>query len=166
VDERAEQLAQLRDTRDQAIRLMKQVRDASAEVGIIFAAAMFEVIDGVPVTASVTVSVAPFPNEDDGDGLEVMAETLRTRLEGGERVEDASIADLPAGRAVRTREVQESPEPAADGGHSATFCVQYLLPIVADRSLVAMTFSTPVLVLSDEFEVLFEAIASSLKISP
>lgn len=44
VNARAEQLPQLSDTRGQAVRLMKHVRDVSNAVGIIFAAVMFEVV--------------------------------------------------------------------------------------------------------------------------
>jgi hypothetical protein len=167
VDDRARQLPQLRETRDRAIRLIKQVRDAGDEIGIVFAAAMFEVVEGVPVVASATVSAGPLlgvdaAGLDEEARLETIASTLRATTA---RVEDISIAELPAGRAVRIQQLHEGPGSPL-GGSLVTFSVQYLLPVVHDETLVAMTFATPTVALADDFVPLFDAIASSLELTP
>jgi hypothetical protein len=169
VEERAQQLPQLRDSRDQAMRLMKQVRDAGDAVGIIFAAVMFEVVEGVPVVASMTISAGPlFFNSDDlapeGDRLEAIATTIRAAKNSGSRLEDDSVVELPAGRALRLQQMQ--PSEGSGDPQVMTFSVQYLLPVEPDQTLIAITFSTPTVVLADEFAPLFDAIASTFELRP
>jgi hypothetical protein len=165
VDDRAAQIPQLRETRDEAVRLVKQVRDAADAVGMVFAAVMLEVLEGVAVVASATVTVSPLMDErvagDDEDArLESIAATLRA---SSDRLEDVALAELKPGRAVRVKRLSEGPGSPL-GGSLVTFSVQFLLPVPADETLVAITFATPTVALADEFEPLFDAIASSLEI--
>ncbi|MEA2411599.1 MAG: hypothetical protein QOC77_2160 [Thermoleophilaceae bacterium] len=164
VDERAQQIPELRDSRDQAIRLMRQVRDVSEEVGIVFAAAMFDVVEGVPVVASATVTAGPLIGIDaaasEEDRLESIAAALRAN---SERVEDISVADLPPGRAVRIQQLHEGAESPL-GGSLVTFSVQYLLPVAGEDTLVAITFATPTVALAEGFIPLFDTIAATLEI--
>jgi hypothetical protein len=171
VDARAEQLPQLSDSRAEAVRLMKQVRDVSDAVGIIFAAVMFEVIEDVPVVASMTISAGPLAFEGEepapgGDRLEAMATALRAANDSGRRLEDASIVELPAGRAVRVQQMQPSDGPTLPEPQVMTFSVQYLVPLERDESLVAITFSTPTMALADEFVPLFDGIAATFELRP
>jgi hypothetical protein len=166
VDERAQEIPQLAESRDQAIRLMRQVRDVSEEVGIVFAAAMFDVVEGVPVVASATVSVGPLIGIEgagsEEDRLEAIATTMRASTK---RVEELSIVPLQPGSAVRIQQLHEGEESPL-GGSLASFSVQYLLPVAGEDTLVTITFATPTVALADGFVPLFDAIAATLELNP
>jgi hypothetical protein len=162
VEERIAQLPQLDDMRDQAIELLRLVRDGSLQAGIAIAAVMFDLVERVPITASMTVSAIQMPEAADVDS---MADELRSGHEPGAHNEAVSVVELPAGRAVRIQKLQEG-EASPSGSSTVTFHLQYLVPVAKADTLAAITFATPTVALADSFVPLFAGIASTFELRP
>jgi hypothetical protein len=166
VDERLgtdPRLANLR--RDVLATLGRGSREAN-EAGAIRASMLIDTLDGVPVSASMVLTVVPALLGDDGTVLtsaETMADQLGTTLPGGSDGIAVDVVELPAGAAARARWHEEKPVRPSSIQRPGTDHVQYFLPVpTSDRTLV-VAFSTPSVRLTDAFTELFAAIAESAR---
>lgn len=117
---------------------------------------------GRPVSATLLVSVGASPAGRPGDLSAIEAALAGTsRLD--EVVVEHGVVDLPAGRAVRIRRTVTLRPSFAPGREIPVGATQFFVPIPQTDSVLVLAFSTPVVVLADAFNELFDAIAGTLQ---
>lgn len=164
VDARVAQSPAAVHNRQVLVRLLRRTAREAEQGGMVFASMMSEVAEGVPVSASATVTLrtATAPNglgpiSDPGD----VAGYLRSDDEGiGGQQGEVRVVDIPAGRAVRLQGIQEGDVSGLASG-VVTLVVQYFIPVPGTPSLAVLTFATPTLALAEPFIGLFDAMAEN-----
>jgi hypothetical protein len=111
-------------------------------------------IDGVPLALSLVVSLVPFAA--DAIDLERLAPGL-----DDEGVQ-ATVVDLPAGRALRRERVEARDASDLAVSQLDTLLVDYVLPGPGETALM-LTFSSPLVVVADALAELFEAVAATVR---
>lgn len=119
-------------------------------------------IAGVPVAGSLTTYLVPPP----ADGTSV--DDLAAALAGdGQQV---TVADLPAGRAVRiVRDADPPPQYIEDGAPSGSASplgsreVQVLIPVPGGQAWLLLAFAAPLPPLASAMTGLFDAVSQTLR---
>jgi hypothetical protein len=143
-------------------RLLRRTAREAAQGGMIFASLMSEVAEGVPVSASATVTLrsavslggAPISNSGD------IAGHLRGQARAGWRGIEVRVAEIPTGSVVRLQGLQEGDVGGLATG-VVTLVVQYFVPVPGTPSLAVLTFTTPTLALAEPFTALFDTMAEN-----
>jgi hypothetical protein len=148
--------------RQVANMLHRAAREARTN-GAVLASMYSEALEGRPVSASLIASVAPLQDArkgQEGPDLEALKQRLSRALGQNESLQEASVVELRAGRAIRMskRTITEAFERQV-----TSEVVQYWVPVPGHPQVVALTFSTPNLGLSEPFGELFTTIAESLR---
>jgi hypothetical protein len=107
-------------------------------------------ISGVPVPASLAIFLLP-PDDD----RVIAADRLAHAISSAEQ--QASVVDLPAGRAVRMLHPQVSAEKRGSATH------EIFLPVPDSGWWLLLAFATPIGPLSRPLSALFDAIAATLR---
>ncbi|GGR11618.1 hypothetical protein GCM10015536_16410 [Streptomyces griseomycini] len=83
---------------------------------------------------------------------------------------DASVVELAAGTAVRTRRATGQPDVSAPSGVPGSpddalpsVTLDYQVPVPGTEAHLLLTFSTPLVQIADAMVELFDAVAASLK---
>jgi hypothetical protein len=118
-----------------------------------------QTILGVPIPASLVISLTPAPP----DGRAVPPQQLAATLEGDREV---SLTDLPAGPAVRTRRRTVPPGDDPSGNILPVTNLDLFVPVPASGSYLVLAFSTNLDPLADSMVSLFDAIAGTLQWLP
>ena len=163
VDAHVAQSPAAADNRQVLVRLLRRTAREAAQGGMIFASLMSEVAEGVPVSASATVTLRTATTSSGGASISDPADIARYLRDrggaGGQRAE-LRVVDIPAGRAVRLQGMQEGDVSGVASG-VVTLVVQYFLPVPGTESLAVLTFTTPTLALAEPFAGLFDAMAEN-----
>lgn len=157
VAERVARSPGLAPRRRQMRRMLLAEARAATEAGAVDSALLSEVIEGLPVTAALAVSLLDAPASTGGTG----SATLMTDLaESWGRGGAVSREKLPNGPAVRLRASQTLPF-HQDGDHRVVETVQFFVPTPAEDLFAVLSFSTPTLEVVEELVLFFDAIAGS-----
>ena len=150
------------ENRQVLVRLLRRTARDAADRGMVFASLMSEVAEGIPVSASATVTLSGALDSEErsiSDPSRIATE-LRTKDGGAGRRREVSVVDLPAGRAVRLVGTRTGDvEGIAEG--IVTHEVQSFVPVPGTRLLAVLTFTTPVLALAEPFTGLFDTMAQN-----
>ncbi|GAA2012874.1 hypothetical protein GCM10009839_04280 [Catenulispora yoronensis] len=111
-------------------------------------------IRGIPVAASLLVTLIPRPEGQVKPSLEAMAQGLA--VEG----RDARVEKMPAGKALVQR--YKTPPQPGDGSTYPDTHYDALFDVPNTNSQLLLSFSTPVAPLADVLTELFESVALSL----
>ncbi|MEW6477212.1 MAG: hypothetical protein AB1679_33585 [Actinomycetota bacterium] len=127
----------------------------------VHAALLSDVIEGVPVAASLIVSLREGQSASASAGLNpaVVAQGLRQALDGKGAAE---VRELPLGPAVQVRQRVLAQVPVGEGPTAEVETVQWFVPLPDGRHLALLSFSTPNVGLAEPFGKLFDAIAATL----
>ncbi|MEU9554943.1 hypothetical protein [Streptomyces fumanus] len=142
--------------------LLAQAEAAYAEGGIELYVSL-QRAGALTVPASLLVSLVP-PGPR---GSAPTVQDLAARFSAEEEAE-VSVADIPAGKAVRVRRTTGQPDrsvPVGGTGPSEALpsvTVQYQLPVPGTDGHLLLTFSTPLVRIADAMVELFDAVAGSL----
>lgn len=147
---------QLRQQLQDQLMTMAQTAHASGGIEIYLCQ---QAILGVPIPASLVISLTP----PAPDGRTVTPEQLARTLPGDREV---SLADLPAGTAVRTRRQVVPPEGDPSGNILPVTNLDLYVPVPASGSYLVLAFSTSLDPLADSMVGLFDAIAGTLQWLP
>ncbi|MBW8803944.1 MAG: hypothetical protein JF587_08805 [Catenulisporales bacterium] len=115
-------------------------------------------IHGIPVSASLLVTVIPRPAGQAKPSMEAMA--LAVSAEG----RDARVEEMPAGKALVQR--YKTPPQPGDGSTYPDTHYDALFDVPNTNSQLLLSFSTPVAPLADVLTELFESVALSLAWRP
>jgi hypothetical protein len=149
-------LARLR--RQTEANLVHQAEEAAAGGGIeLFVTT--EPVAGVPLPATLLVSLAP-PAPDPGV---VTPSDLVTHLAATHPAEQATLADLPAGLAVRHRYRAVSQPDPDEAEIVSVNLTTYLAVPEGEGAYLMLSFSTPVEPLGDAMAGLFDAISATVR---
>jgi hypothetical protein len=134
----------VRQLRRELTAMLRQYARQAASHHATYAALMYQVVDGVPLSASLVIACGLAPSGDVGAVL----------ADGGSYQDFATLAG-PAVRVARTELLDPGAVPTAE--------VQYAVPVPGSELVLLMTFSTPNVALADPLGELFDAIARTLE---
>jgi hypothetical protein len=170
VDERVRQIPELAPYRaDLANMLRKMARDAH-DAGAIYMGCMAENFDGVPLSATVTVSVLGAKNNQ-GATLSTdpraIADSLRsiTPRREGDAWRTVTTVDIPeVGTAARTFGVEDVPVAQGDSRTLRMVLTQTYIPVpgLTDQ-VVLVSGASPVLDLAEAFHDIFDAVTGTFR---
>ncbi|MFJ6837483.1 hypothetical protein [Streptomyces sp. NPDC091209] len=170
VDERIREVPELADYRgDLAAVLRKMAKDAY-DSGAVYMGCMAENFDGVPLTATLTVSVLGSQNKR-GVALSTdpraIAESLRTvtaRREG-DAWRTVTTVDIPqVGVAARTFGVEDIPVAQGDTRTLRMVLTQTYIPVPGTTDqVVLVSGASPVLDLAEAFHDIFDAVTGTFR---
>lgn len=165
VDTRVRDVPALADQRAAVVRLLRTVAREAERAGAVYCAAMAEPVDGLGLTASVTVSLL-----DAGAGGVVprdargIAASLRAKAARGpdDTWRTVRLVDLPgAGPAARATGVEDVDLPER-GGWVRCVTMETLVPVPGAPGRVALVAcSSPSLHLAEAMHDLFDAVSST-----
>ncbi|MET8132006.1 hypothetical protein [Streptomyces sp. NPDC005251] len=170
VDERIREIPELAEYRgDLAAVLRKTAKDAYAS-GAVYMGCMAENFDGVPLTATLTVSVLGSQNKQGvtlSTDPRAIAESLRTvtaRREG-DAWRTVTTVDLPqVGVAARTFGVEDVPVAQGDTRTLRMVLTQTYIPVPGTTDqVVLVSGASPVLDLAEAFHDIFDAVTSTFR---
>ncbi len=145
--------------RSQTERQLVEAAEAAAERAGVEMYIATETVAGVPVSASLVISLLPaLPAGTDGArGRGRLAAELRT--DGAE----VTLVDLPAGPAVRRRWTKRTSEATRLGATDDSVLVDFYLTVPGGSALVLLSFATPLLPIAEAMAEFFEAVASTAR---
>jgi hypothetical protein len=143
--------------RGQLERRIRSVLRGAREQRVGFCAMLVAWVDGLPVTADLTVGV----RDAAGDDAAVIAAQLRGRM----RAEVSVLDGLEIGPVVRAKFRQRAGESSARQPAEAAVW-QYFIPEPDGRKVAVLTAASSVLALEDEFGDYFDAIVASFSFEP
>lgn len=108
---------------------------------------------GLPLSASLVVTLTPLHHQED---VAVPPERLAEVL--APRSDEVTIADLPAGPAVRTRRRLPGPD-----GQPPITNLDVHIPVPESSAYLVLSFSTPLAPLADAMVGLFDSISETLR---
>lgn len=156
VEERVRRSPELAPRRRQIRRTLLAEARAATEAGAVDAALLSEVIEGLPVTAALTVSLLDAPPSGGGSGVAALMAGLAGT---GGSAGAVSREKLPHGPAVRLRMSQALPGPG--GTRREVETVQFFVPTPAQDLFAVLSFSTPTPEVVEELVLFFDAIAAT-----
>jgi len=168
VDARIAAAPEIGQRRQDVLRTLRRAARDAAERGVSMASMMVEAPDGQGMSASVHVALLKVGAGDDGGPPVTHPELIRDLLAGtasggGWRHPAAvEVRHLPAGTAVRLSGLRETDVPGATGALISS-ALQYYIPVPGTEAVALLSFSTPVVALTELFERLFDAIAASFE---
>ncbi|MEV6313630.1 hypothetical protein [Streptomyces sp. NPDC051776] len=129
------------------------VAEAGVEKGGVVLYLSFMEVGGVPLSASLLVSVVA----ERFRAIDTVAALAREGLGEVEPVK------LPAGPAARRRRTERSKESRRMGTEFADTVVEYFVPVPDRDETLMLTFSTPLEPIADAMAELFDAVAGTLR---
>ncbi|MFF9027366.1 hypothetical protein [Streptomyces iakyrus] len=170
VDERVRETPELAPYRADVTTMLRKMAKDAHESGALYMGCMAENFDGIPLSATVTVSVLGARNKQ-GVALSTdpraIAETLRSitpRREGDawRKVTTVEIPDV--GPAARTYGVEDVPVAEGDARTLRMVLTQTYVPLPgATDKVVLVSGASPVLDLADAFHDIFDAVTSTFR---
>ena len=160
---------ELREARRELTAMLRRYARQAASRGAVYAALMYQEVEGLSLSASLLVAVGEAPR--DAAGRPVLDPAALGRImsgladAGAPAAADRPPADLfetPAGTAARLRRTTDSGFAGTDGRTVVTAETQYFVPVPGTDKVLALTFSTPNLPARQILEELFDAIAGTL----
>ncbi|MFD3842087.1 hypothetical protein ACFWWC_38430 [Streptomyces sp. NPDC058642] len=170
VDERVRATPELEPYRADLTAMLRKMAKDAQESGAIYLGCMAENFDGVPLTATVTVSVVGAKNQQ-GVALStdprVIAESLSTvtpRREG-DAWRKVTTVDIPeVGTAARTFGVEDVPVEQGDSRTLRMVMTQTYIPVPGTTDqIVLVSGASPVLDLAEAFHDIFDAVTSTFR---
>ncbi|AXL90282.1 hypothetical protein C4J65_19840 [Streptomyces sp. CB09001] len=170
VDERLAETPELAPYRADLTAMLRKMAKDAHDSGALYLGCMAENFDGVPLTATVTVSVLGAKNKQ-GVALSTdpraIADSLRTitaRREGA-AWRKVTTVDVPeVGPAARTYGVEDVPVAPGDSRTLRMALTQTYIPVpgTTDR-VVLVSGASPVLDLAEAFHDIFDAVTSTFR---
>ncbi|NEC38574.1 hypothetical protein [Streptomyces rubrogriseus] len=170
VDERLAETPELAPYRADLTAMLRKMAKDAHDSGALYLGCMAENFDGVPLTATVTVSVLGTKNKQ-GVALSTdpraIADSLRTitaRREG-DAWRKVTTVDVPeVGPAARTYGVEDVPVAPGDSRTLRMALTQTYIPVpgTTDR-VVLVSGASPVLDLAEAFHDIFDAVTSTFR---
>ncbi|MFI9153678.1 hypothetical protein [Streptomyces sp. NPDC053367] len=170
VDERVREVPELAPYRSELTAMLRKMAKDAHESGAVYLGCMAENFDGVPLSATITVSVLGAKNKQ-GVALSTdpraIAESLRTitpRREG-DAWRKVTTVDIPeVGVAARTYGVEDVPVAQGDSRTLRMALTQTYIPIPgATDQVVLVSGASPVLDLAEAFHDIFDAVTSTFR---
>ncbi|MFE9058818.1 hypothetical protein [Streptomyces mutabilis] len=152
-----------------ATMLRKMAKDAH-ESGALYMGCMAENFDGVPLSATVTVSVLGAKNQQGvtlSTDPRAIAESLRTIIprREGDAWRTVTTVDIPGvGTAARTYGVEDVPVAQGDSRTLRMVLTQTYIPVPGTTDqVVLVSGASPVLDLAEAFHDIFDAVTSTFR---
>ncbi|MFG3209130.1 hypothetical protein [Streptomyces tendae] len=170
VDERLDETPELGPYRADLTAMLRKMAKDAHDSGALYLGCMAENFDGVPLTATVTVSVLGAKNKQ-GVALSTdpraIADSLRTitaRREG-DAWREVTTVDLPeAGPAARTYGVEDVPVAQGDSRTLRVVLTQTYVPVPGTTDqVVLVSGASPVLDLAEAFHDIFDAVTGTFR---
>ncbi|MGP3922641.1 hypothetical protein [Streptomyces sp. 8N616] len=140
--------------RRESEELLRGAAEAGADKGGVVLYLSFMDVSGVPLSASLLVSVV----KERFRALDTVAALAR---EGQGEVEPVKLP--AAGAAARRRRTERSRESKRLGTEFADTVVEYFVPVPGRDETLMLTFSTPLEPIADAMAELFDAVAGTLR---
>ncbi|WP_436738302.1 hypothetical protein [Streptomyces sp. BBFR102] len=170
VDERVRETPELAPYRTDLTTMLRKMTKDAHDSGALYLGCMAENFDGVPLSATVTVSVVGAKNQQGvvlSTDPRAIAESLRTitpRREGDawRKVTTVGIPDV--GPAARTYGVEDVPVAQGDSRTLRMVLTQTYIPVPgATDQIVLVSGASPVLDLADAFHDIFDAVTGTFR---
>ncbi|MFE9704661.1 hypothetical protein [Streptomyces sp. NPDC005930] len=170
VDERLEETPELRPYRTDLTAMLRKMAKDAHDSGALYLGCMAENFDGVPLSATVTVSVLGAKNKQ-GVALSTdpraIADSLRTitaRREG-DAWRKVTTVDIPeVGPAARTYGVEDVPVAPGDSRTLRMVLTQTYIPVPGTTDqVVLVSGASPVLDLAEAFHDIFDAVTGTFR---
>ncbi|MFD7687854.1 hypothetical protein [Streptomyces sp. NPDC059781] len=170
VDERVRETPELAPYRADVTTMLRKMAKDAQESGAVYMACMAENFDGVPLSATVTVSVLGAKDKA-GVALSTdpgaIADSLRTvtaRREG-DAWRTVTTVDIPdAGTAARTYGVEDIPVAQGDSRTLRMALTQTYIPVPGGTNqVVLVSGASPVLDLAEAFHDIFDAVTGTFR---
>lgn len=170
VDERIRDIPELAPHRADLTAMLRRTAKDAHDSGALYLGCMAENFDGVPLSATVTVSVLGAKNQQ-GVALSTdpraIAESLRTvtpRREGDAWRKVTTVGIPGVGVAARTYGVEDVPVAPGDGRTLRMVLTQTYIPVpgTADQ-VVLVSGASPVLDLAEAFHDIFDAVTGTFR---
>ncbi|MFE9772286.1 hypothetical protein ACFYOV_11535 [Streptomyces sp. NPDC005931] len=170
VDERIREVPELAPYRTDLTAMLRKMAKDAHDSGAVYLGCMAENFDGVPLSATVTVTVLGAKNQQ-GAALSTdpraIAESLGTvtpRREGDAWRKVTTVEIPEVGVAARTYGVEDVPVAPGDSRTLRMVLTQTYIPVpgTADR-VVLVSGASPVLDLTDAFHDIFDAVTGTFR---
>ncbi|MEU9141876.1 hypothetical protein AB0D33_39080 [Streptomyces sp. NPDC048404] len=170
VDERIREVPELAAYRSDLAAVLRKMAKDTYDSGALYMGCMAENFDGVPLTATLTVSVLGARNQQ---GVELstdpraIAESLRrvTARREGDAWRSATTVDIPqVGVAARTFGVEDVPVAQGDTRTLRMVLTQTYIPVPGTTDqVVLVSGASPVLDLAEAFHDIFDAVTGTFR---
>ncbi|GAA4995525.1 hypothetical protein [Streptomyces hyderabadensis] len=170
VDERLDETPELAPYRADLTAMLRKMAKDAQDSGALYLGCMAENFDGVPLSATVTVSVLGARNKQ-GAALSTdpraIADSLRTitaRREG-DAWREVTTVDIPeVGSAARTYGVEDVPVAPGDSRTLRMVLTQTYIPVPGTTDqVVLVSGASPVLDLAEAFHDIFDAVTGTFR---
>ncbi|MBZ6248500.1 hypothetical protein KVH27_08770 [Streptomyces olivaceus] len=170
VDERVNETPELAPYRSDLTAMLRKMAKDAHDSGALYLGCMAENFDGVPLSATVTVSVLGAKNQQ-GVALSTdpraIADSLRTvtaRREG-DAWREVTTVDIPeVGPAARTYGVEDVPVAPGDRRTLRMVLTQTYIPVPGTtEQVVLVSGASPVLDLAEAFHDIFDAVTGTFR---
>ncbi|WP_405768987.1 hypothetical protein [Streptomyces sp. NBC_01538] len=170
VDERVREVAELAPYRSDLTAMLRKMAKDAHESGALYLGCMAENFDGVPLSATVTVSVLGAKNKQ-GVALSTdpraIADSLRTitpRREGDAWRTVTTVDISEVGVAARTFGVEDVPVAQGDSRTLRMVLTQTYIPVPGTTDqVVLVSGASPVLDLAEAFHDIFDAVTGTFR---
>jgi hypothetical protein len=170
VDERVRETPELAPYRTELTTMLRRMAKDAHDSGAVYLGCMAENFDGVPLSATVTVSVLGAKNRQ-GVALSTdprtIAESLRaiTPRREGDAWHKVTTVEIPeVGVAARTHGVEDIPVAQGDSRTLRMVLTQTYVPVPGTTDqVVLVSGASPVLDLAEAFHDIFDAVTSTFR---
>jgi len=170
IDERTREIPELSPHRADLTNMLRKMAKDAHDSGAVYMGCMAENFDGVPLSATVTVSVLGAKDKQ-GVALSTdpraIAETLRTITprRDGDAWRTVTTVDIPeVGVAARTFGVEDVPVAQGDTRTLRMVLTQTYIPVPGTTDqVVLVSGASPVLDLAEAFHDVFDAVTSTFR---
>ncbi|MER5969142.1 hypothetical protein ABT112_05250 [Streptomyces sp. NPDC002055] len=170
VDERVREVPELAPHRADLTAVLGRMAKDAHDSGALYLGCMAENFDGVPLTATITVSLVGARNKE-GTALStdprVIAESLRpiTPCREGDAWRTVTTVEIPdVGTVARTHGVEDVPVAEGDRRTLRMALTQTYIPVPGGAGqVVLVSGASPVLDLAEAFHDIFDAVTSTFR---
>ncbi|GHB55967.1 hypothetical protein GCM10010377_53870 [Streptomyces viridiviolaceus] len=170
VDERARAFPELAPYRSDLTAMLRKMANDAYESGALYMGCMAENFDGVPLSATVTVSALGAQNKQgatlstDPRAIAGSLRTINPRREG-DAWRKVTTVDIPdVGTAARTYGVEDVPVAQGDSRTLRMVLTQTYIPVPGTTDqVVLVSGASPVLDLAEAFHDIFDAVTSTFR---
>ncbi|MET7380015.1 hypothetical protein ABZT08_14555 [Streptomyces sp. NPDC005526] len=170
VEERVRHVPELAPYRSDVTKMLRKMATEAYDSGAVYLGCMAENFEGVPLSATITVSVLGAPNEQGtsrSTDPRAIAESLRTitpRREG-DAWRKVTTVDIPeVGTAARTFGVEDVPVARGDSRSLRMVLTQTYIPVPGTTDqVVLISGASPVLDLAEAFHDIFDAVTGTFR---
>nr|WP_128376048.1 hypothetical protein [Streptomyces cavernae] len=170
VDERVRETPELAPYRSDLTTMLRRMAKDAHDSGALYLGCMAENFDGVPLSATVTVSVLGAKSKQGGalsTDPRAIADTLRgiTPRREGDVWRTVTTVDIPeVGPAARTFGVEDVPVAPGDSRTLRMVLTQTYIPVPGTTDqVVLVSGASPVLDLAEAFHDIFDAVTSTFR---